>query len=231
MRIAEVFCSLQGEGLLTGTPSVFIRTSGCNLRCAFCDTPYASWEPEGEEMSVSQIVERVASREERHVVLTGGEPMIFLEATPLTRELRRLGRHITIETAGTRHQPVECDLMSISPKLSNSTPITANGQLGHGWVQRHDQRRIAPEVIRRLVREYVYQFKFVVESLASCAEVERYLAGFPEIDRCRVMLMPEGTDPKTLRERADWLEPYCREHGLLYCPRKQIEWYGLQRGT
>ncbi len=61
MRIAEIFRSLQGEGRLTGVESVFVRTSGCNLRCGFCDTPYASWSPEGEDLSVDEILERVKS--------------------------------------------------------------------------------------------------------------------------------------------------------------------------
>src|SRR5262245_8514702 len=126
MRIAEVYSSLQGEGLLTGTPSVFVRASGCNLRCWFCDTPYTSWEPEGEDWSVEAVVEEVERLAEwgrlpacrdngrqdacptgpagpagptRHVVITGGEPMLFAEMIPLCRRLRKLGFHITIETA------------------------------------------------------------------------------------------------------------------------------------
>jgi 7-carboxy-7-deazaguanine synthase len=108
MRIAEIYRSLQGEGRLTGTESVFVRFSGCNLRCGFCDTPYASWQPEGDYLSVSEVmaeIERVAE-DTRHVVITGGEPMLSPELVPLCAELRRHGRHITIETAGTRYQPV-----------------------------------------------------------------------------------------------------------------------------
>ncbi|HYW79240.1 MAG TPA: 7-carboxy-7-deazaguanine synthase QueE, partial [Thermoguttaceae bacterium] len=74
MRIAELFQSIQGEGRLTGTESVFVRVAGCNLRCSFCDTPYASWSPEGQGMSIEQIIARVESFGTRHVVLTGGEP-------------------------------------------------------------------------------------------------------------------------------------------------------------
>ena len=206
MRIAEVFRSIQGEGLLTGTPSVFVRSSGCNLRCSFCDTPYASWEPEGEDWPVEAVVARVVELGERHVVLTGGEPMLFGDLVPLGKELARLGRHVTIETAGTRYLPVRCDLMSISPKLSNSDPSAGQAC---DWTQRHAQRRHAPDVIRRLAAEYVCQFKFVVDSRETCDEVERYLAEFPEIDRSRVMLMPQAADAATLAQRAQWLEPYC----------------------
>ena len=98
MRIAEIYHSIQGEGELTGTPSTFVRTSGCNLRCTFCDTPFTSWEPEGDDLSVRRIVEAVSELGCPHVVLTGGEPMLFAELIPLCEKLRADGRHITIET-------------------------------------------------------------------------------------------------------------------------------------
>src|SRR5436189_4792704 len=122
MRIAEIYASRQGEGLLTGTPSVFVRASGCNLRCGFCDTPFTSWTPEGDDLSVDEIVARTLALEVEHIVITGGEPMLFAEMVPLTQQLQHHGTHITIETAGTLSLPVTCDLISISPKLSNSTP-------------------------------------------------------------------------------------------------------------
>jgi len=228
MRVAEIFQSIQGEGRLTGTRSVFVRTSGCNLRCAYCDTPYAASTPEGDDLSVEEIITRVEQLGSSHLVLTGGEPMLFAELIPLSAELRRLKKHITIETAGTLYLPVECDLMSISPKLSNSVPPMGTDPR---WQRRHELNRHAPEVIRRLVAEYDYQFKFVVKMVEDCHEVDRYLREFPEIDRGRVMLMPEGIEAARLAETAKWLEPYCREHGLGFCPRRQIEWFGPVRGT
>ena len=228
MQIAELYPSIQGEGILTGTQSVFVRASGCNLRCWYCDTPYASWNPEGEDLSVEEIVARVAGLELSHVVLTGGEPMLFAELIPLAAELRRLGLHVTIETAGTLYLPVECDLMSISPKLANSTPPDEDNP---HWAVRHDHSRHSPDTIRRLVGEHEYQVKFVVESVEDCSDVEEYLREMPEIDRARVLLMPQGTDRAELAEKGRWLEPYCAEHGLRYCPRRQIEWFGSRRGT
>jgi 7-carboxy-7-deazaguanine synthase len=232
MRIAEIFRSLQGEGRLTGVDSVFVRTSGCNLRCRFCDTRYASWEPEGEYLSVEEVVARVAATSAEtgldHVVVTGGEPLMLPELVPLCAELRRRGMHITIETAGTRYQPVECDLMAVSPKLSNSTPHVEEAP---EWIDLHERNRAAPDILRRLNDDYDCQFKFVVDSLADCEEVTAYLADFPEIDRSRILLMPMGTKPAELAAKARWIEPYCEEHGLTFCPRRHIEWFGCRRGT
>ena len=228
MRIAELYESVQGEGRLTGTPSVFVRVSGCNLRCDFCDTPYTSWNPEGEDLSVAQIVQRTLDFPAAHVVVTGGEPMLFAELIPLCAELRAAGRHITIETAGTLYLPVACDLMSISPKLSNSTP---SERRAGAWRDRHERTRHAPAVIHRLLADYDYQLKFVVESPADCDEIERYLAEFPEVDRRRVLLMPQGTDLAHLTAIREWLEPLCQAREFVFCPRKHIEWYGAKRGT
>jgi len=242
MRIAEIFRSIQGEGRLTGVDSVFVRTSGCNLRCRYCDTPYASWSPEGEDLSVSEILEKVSETTSplplgegaccnaapAHVVLTGGEPMLFAELIPLTAALRERDCHITVETAGTLYLPVACDLMSISPKLSNSTPPS---ELDPRWTWRHTINRHAPEVIRRLLAEYDCQLKFVVDCPDDCREIEEYLAEFPEVERPRVMLMPQGVEAEVLAEKAVWLEPYCADHSFTFCPRRQIEWFGCQRGT
>jgi len=228
MRVAEIFQSRQGEGLLAGTPSAFVRASGCNLRCWYCDTPYASWRPEGDDLSVEEIVHRVAGFDVRHAVLTGGEPMLFAELIPLAARLRELAYHITIETAGTLYLPVACDLMSISPKLAGSTPSATDEPK---WAVRHQRTREAPDVLRRLLAQYEYQVKFVVDSLDDCSEVENYLTRLPDIDRAKVLLMPQGTDQPSLEAKARWLEPYCREHGLKFCPRQQILWYGYQRGT
>jgi 7-carboxy-7-deazaguanine synthase len=228
MRVAEIYRSLQGEGALTGTPSVFVRTSGCNLRCSFCDTPYASWQPEGDDLSVDEILGQVEALGAAHVVLTGGEPMLFAELIPLAAGLRALVRHITIETAGTLYLPVECDLMSISPKLSNSTP---EAERAGSWTVRHEQARRAPDVLRRLAARYEYQIKFVVDVPEDCGEIEDFLALFPELDRARVLLMPQGVSAGDLERKQDWLSAYCQRHGLGFCPRKQIEWFGLARGT
>jgi 7-carboxy-7-deazaguanine synthase len=154
--------------------------------------------------------------------------MLFSQLLPLTEQLAKDGHHITIETAGTRYLPVICDLMSISPKLSNSTPSV---ELAGPWHEQHERSRHVPDVIRQLTARYDYQLKFVVDTPADFVEIEDYLRDFPAIDRSRVLLMPQGTDAAILAQKSVWLEPYCREHGWLFCPRRHIEWFGLKRGT
>ncbi len=228
MRVAEIYLSIQGEGLLTGTQSVFVRTSGCNLRCWFCDTPFASWAPEGDDLAIEEIIQQVDDLDCRHVVLTGGEPMLHAELVPLAAALAGSGRHVTIETAGTLDLPLTCHLMSISPKLSNSTPSPRHHP---AWSLRHEQTRDRATVVARLMRDYEHQLKFVVDRPADCREVEEYLSRLPGVDPRRVLLMPQGTHVDQLRHTANWLKPYCQAHGWRFCPRRQIEWFGLVRGT
>lgn len=231
MLISEVFYSLQGEGELTGVPSVFVRTSGCNLRCAWCDTPYASWNPEGELRTVPQLVALVQEhRAARHVVLTGGEPMIAKDIRPLAAELKSLGYHITIETAATvAPDGIACDLASLSPKLINSAP----DPIEHGaWRKKHDATRWNPEAVRAWVDRYPYQFKFVVARPEDVDELEHMLAALHrEIPRHKVLLMPEATTLEKMRARASWLGEVCKERGYRYAHRLHIELYGNKRGT
>ncbi len=225
MQIAEIFHSIQGEGRFTGTPSVFVRTSGCNLRCWFCDTPYTSWKPEGTAWSVEAILDEVARHNCSHVVLTGGEPMLVLDLVSLAQELSRRGAFVTIETAGTVDLPVVADLMSISPKLGNSTPV------GDEWAARHDQRRHAPAVIRRLIRDYAYQLKFVINSPDDVADVEQWLAEFPEVDPTQVYLMPQAITAEALREKSAWIRNDAVERGWQFSPRLHVELFGARRGV
>jgi 7-carboxy-7-deazaguanine synthase len=227
VKIAEIFYSVQGEGMLTGTPSVFVRTSGCNLRCTWCDTPYTSWAPEGVAMSVAEIVAEVRRHPATHVVLTGGEPMIQPEVVELAHALHHAGLHVTIETAGTVWAPVVCDLMSISPKLANSTPLDRDGGR---WAAVHERLRRQPEIVRQLMAEYAYQLKFVIAARADMEEVERLIDSV-QADRSRVLLMPEGADAATLSERGRWLVEICKERGYRFSPRLHVMLWGNRRGV
>jgi 7-carboxy-7-deazaguanine synthase len=229
MRIAELFYSIQGEGKLMGVPSAFVRVSGCNLRCVWCDTPYASWNPEGQEMSVDRILGRVGEFGARHVVVTGGEPLIMPDIEPLCEALAAAEYHITVETAATVFKPLRLDLASLSPKLANSTPLYREG----GRLARmHEQRRLNVPVIQSFIDTApLFQLKFVVADPADLREIQQVLG---ELRRWRpedVLLMPEGTDAATLASRAAWLTEMCKQHGYRYCPRLHIELYGNRRGS
>ena len=229
MRIAEIFHSIQGEGLLAGVPSIFIRTSGCNLRCHWCDTPYASWKPEGPEMSIEEILKKLTEWNCDHVVLTGGEPMIAPDLPELATVLKKQKKHITIETAGTiLPNGIPCDLASLSPKLANSTPSLERDP---AWAKKHETTRLQPEVIAEWIRKYPFQLKFVVSSENDLAEIKSLLLKLPKISADRVLLMPEGVDTQTLASRSPWLVEICKREGFSFCPRLHIELFGHTRGT
>jgi 7-carboxy-7-deazaguanine synthase len=249
MRIAEIYASLQGEGLLAGTPSGFVRASGCNLRCHWCDTPFASWEPEGDDWPVPRILEELATLDSshtdggltrhtdgglgRHAVITGGEPLIFADTVALCRALRQAGWHVTIETAGTVLPPGVAapdlaDLMSISPKLASSAPPAG------AWRARHEAARRDDTVLAALMTAS-HQLKFVIDSPADFTEACRWIddlvaAGAP-VDRRTVFMMPQGRTTAELDRTGRWLLSECRRAGFCFGPRHHIAWFGDVRGT
>jgi 7-carboxy-7-deazaguanine synthase len=233
MRIADIFYSIQGEGELTGIPSVFIRTSGCNLRCRWCDTPYASWNPEGDDWALEAILAEVKKYPEAiHVVLTGGEPLIAKGIHDLAKELKHLGYHITIETAGTVDPDgILCDLASLSPKLNNSTPDPE--QFGEAWVARHENTRANPQAFDDWIKNYNYQIKYVVSSLEDCKLLDAMyqLIYQHSIPKSKIMLMPEGVTKEELNGRKNWLIAFCKENGYRYCNRLHIDLFGNTRAT
>ena len=230
MLVSEIFFSLQGEGELIGVPSVFVRLSGCNLRCNWCDTPFASWNPEGEALSIDQIIAQVSIHPARHVVLTGGEPMIASGIRELATEIKKLGYHITIETAATIvPEGIPCDLASLSPKLANAAP---DERLPASWRERHEKLRWQPDVLLAWLKQYTYQLKFVVATEADVDEIEAMICELGEpVPRAKILLMPEGTSPEVLRSRSGWLSELCKARGYRYAPRLHIELYGNRRGT
>jgi 7-carboxy-7-deazaguanine synthase len=198
MQISEIFYSIQGEGILTGVPSVFVRTSGCNLRCTWCDTPYTSWKPDGIDVGFGPILANVRRHWCGYVVVTGGEPMIAPEIVELTEKLKGIEHHITIETSGTVFKPVVCDLMSISPKLANSTPWDEDDGR---WAEQHERTRYKPDVLKELVARYPYQLKFVVDSREDIPEI-RDIVNEVGAEKQRVLLMPQGRNRRELAERS-----------------------------
>jgi 7-carboxy-7-deazaguanine synthase len=232
LPISETFVSIQGEGKLTGTPSWFCRLSGCNLRCTWCDTPYASWAPEKTDRTIESIVEEATASGTKHAVLTGGEPMIFKELIELSRQLTRVGMHITIETAGTVTLPgVSCHLMSISPKLANSTPTNDSRDPQGTWAKRHEQRRLSLETLKELIASSTdRQLKFVVASPSDLPEIESVIDQLDGLEPHDVMLMPEGVSVPN-NDSIQWVIDTCLQRGWSYCPRIHIQLFGDTRGT
>ena len=228
MRIAEIFYSIQGEGRLVGTPSVFIRTSGCNLRCVWCDTPYTSWRPEGLDWTLAEILAEVKNYPTSYVVITGGEPLLQGEIEELTNRLKQKGHHITVETAATIFKPVVCDLISMSPKLSNSTPWKRE----KGKVAKmHEAHRLNIPVIQSFMDRYDYQLKFVVEQKRDFTEIQGILRRLKHADPTRVVIMAQGRTKREISKKAPRIVDLCKAHGFRYTPRLQIDLYGNRRGT
>ena len=238
LPINELFYSLQGEGKLTGIPSVFIRTSGCNLRCWFCDSYHTSWEPTHATMSLDEIIKEVQSHEVAdHVVLTGGEPLIHDNAVTLLERLDDLGYHTTVETNGTIHRDAPIDLASISPKLASSKPTTEKDPKGDGeWVERHEDRRINYEVLGGLVDDYDSQLKFVVTGPDDLTEIEEVIAELREASSSRisdseVLLMPEGITQDELDSRRTEVAELAMEYGYRYTTRLHVDLWNDAPGT
>lgn len=240
LRIQERFVSVQGEGALVGVPSSFIRVSGCNLRCVWCDTPLTSWTPEGETTSLDELL-RWCSEGPRHVVLTGGEPMLFSPTAELARRLRTAGHHVTIETAGTVWcEGLEADLLSISPKLAHSTPWARAAELGKSKLAlMHEAARLDMNVLERLLASFAWQLKFVVRTATPellATDLQQIEALLDELKigpeaRERVLLMPEGVDDESLRAGYLAALASCKDRGFRLGLRLHIHLFGHRPGT
>ena len=225
MIVNEIFYSLQGEGFLSGMPSVFVRMAGCPLRCRWCDTKYAWAEDAGQELGIAEIVEAVERWHCRFVVITGGEPMVNFEIRQLVRELKAADKHITIETAGIAYIPgVPCDLMSISPKLSNSVPPEAESAAVH------EDSRLDLAVLGELIANYHYQLKFVVDSVNDVPEIQEVIEQTGNIDPTMVMLMPQASTKDELTSRSSVVAEICRSTGFAFSQRLHILLWDSQKG-
>ncbi len=232
MKVSEIFYSLQGEGFLAGVPSVFVRLAGCPLRCRWCDTKYARDYEAGREYEVADIVETVQKYDCRYVVITGGEPLVTAELEAreglkqLTKTLKDNGWHITIETVGGWFmEDLACDLMSISPKLSNAVPKNSIDAVIH----KKNQPDIA--VLGELIDKYDYLLKFVVDTEADLAEILSVIKRIDNVDRNKVMLMPQAATRKEYLAKSPMVAELCTQTGFAFCQRLQILLWNNERGT
>ncbi|MFC3960217.1 7-carboxy-7-deazaguanine synthase QueE [Halovivax cerinus] len=253
LPINELFYSLQGEGRLAGVPSVFVRTSGCNLRCWFCDSYHTSWEPTHAWQSVDDVVAEIAGHDADHVVLTGGEPLIHDASVDLLDRLDALDYHVTVETNGTIYRDAPIDLASVSPKLASSTPTPERPPAGvdasdgpdaadvettadtepspdavAAWTERHEADRIDLDALATLVETYDTQLKFVVTDESDLDEITDLLQNLraratTPIPNGDVLLMPEGTTRDALDEHRNRVAQLALTHGFRYTPRLHVD--------
>jgi 7-carboxy-7-deazaguanine synthase len=225
MRINEIFYSLQGEGFLAGVPSVFIRVAGCPLRCRWCDTKY-TWDKEaGRQYGTEQIVRAVQQWPCKFVVITGGEPMVDSDLPRLVRELKAAGKHITIETAGIAYIPdMSCDLMSISPKLSNSVPDESK------LAAIHKNLKLDLAVLGALIDNYNYQLKFVVDCESDLPEIEKTIEKLANANREKIMLMPQAATRRELLDKSPMVAEFCKHTGYAFSQRLQVLLWNNERG-
>jgi len=224
--VNEIFYSLQGEGFLAGLPSVFVRLAGCPLRCRWCDTKYAWAETAGTDYSIAEIIQTVQQWPCKFIVITGGEPMINSDLRQLAQELKAAGKHVTIETAGIAFIPdMSCDLMSISPKLSNSTPDDP------ALAAVHEDSRLDIAVLRKLIDEYSCQLKFVVESQADLPEIQQTIEEMGNVDPEKVMLMPQAATRDELLVKSPIVAELCKRTGFAFSQRLQVLLWNNQKGT
>ena len=226
--VSEIFFSVQGEGVHAGTPSVFLRTYYCNLSCSWCDTKY-TWQNQetarqGTDyrlMDARTLTEETAKYGCKHLVVTGGEPLLHQRAlAPALARLKRKRFSIEVETNGTIVPTSEMvravDCFNVSPKTSNSSV--------------EERARVHPAALRTLVESQKAWFKFVVSEKRDLNEVDAMVSGH-HLPRDRVMLMPEGTDRAALLERSQWLVEDCKQRGFRFTPRLHILLFGNRRAT
>jgi 7-carboxy-7-deazaguanine synthase len=226
MIINEIFYSLQGEGFLAGVPSVFVRLAGCPLRCRWCDTKYAWDQRAGQDYTLTDIVQTVQQWPCKFIVITGGEPMINSDLPQLVRQLKAADKHITIETAGIAHIPdISCDLMSISPKLSNSAPIDPE------LAATHEDSRLDIAVLRKLIDNYEYHLKFIVDSKSDVAEIQQTLEKIGNVDFEKVMVMPQAATREELLAKSSMVAEICKHTGFIFCQRLQVLLWNNEKGT
>lgn len=240
----EIFHSIQGEGKSIGVPSVFVRTSLCNLHCIWCDTDY-TWNWEGtrfphvhdaqpgyrkfskkdwiDQCSILSVAQTVASFHCRNVILTGGEPMLQQSALVKLMELLRQssqGYHFEVETNGTLVPSPEFDAAidqyNVSPKLDNS---------GNPLKLRHK-----PAALRFFATSPKAFFKFVVAAQSDLEEVLHLIHQY-QIPAENVWLMPEGSTAAVLSQRRKWLVEICKRNNFRYTDRLHVQIWGAKKGV
>lgn len=232
-----IFHTIQGEGRYIGTPSTFIRLSGCNLRCTWrntdntitcCDTPYSSFEPENYQQTIADAISQIQQINCHYVVITGGEPFLQPHAITLINQLVKQGYHVTVETNGTILSVDRAQFLSISPKLASSCTPTAP------HYRQHQQQRLNPAILAKLVTR-PHQLKFVVNSPGDIEEIEAIIAELKQrnghYDEDSIYLMPQGDTAPQLHAKLPWLIDIAKTKNWHVTDRLHIRLWGTRRGV
>jgi 7-carboxy-7-deazaguanine synthase len=224
VKISEIFKSIQGEGRLEGVPSVLVRLSGCNLNCCWCDTKDRFPSEKSLEIDCNDLTEQLSSYNCKNLIITGGEPLINPQILEITRTLKEAGFHITIETNATVIKTIDCDLVSMSPKLSHSIPYnSSNWQL----IEQHNKSRLNLEAIKYFIKNYDYQIKLVVRDRAEdFDEINDLLNQIGDYDPFKVLIMPLASSRNQLFKVQKNLVRLCIKNGLRYANRLQLQIWG-----
>lgn len=233
----RVFHTIQGEGKFIGYPSVFVRTTRCNLRCAWknkdgsitrCDTPHTSFDPEIEVNITDKVIEEISSHNCNHVVVTGGEPYFQKETVNLINGIVENGHFVTVETNGTIYRPSKASFISISPKLSSSS---SDPELGY----KHEFQRLNYDALEQFVLNHDYQFKFVInteEDVREILDIAEAIYQRCQVDiRRNIWLMPQGTHEHQFDEKILWIFEICKKYDWNFSDRLHIRVWGQQKGV
>lgn len=256
LPVVELFHSIQGEGIYTGVPSIFLRVTGCNLRCVFknsiCDTSYTSFKAEKpifadlDEIADAIYALHVKYPNTKHLVITGGEPMLYKEGiVELLDGISYLNFHVTVETNGTLGIIEELngdfnyiDLYSVSPKLSTSVDKEFKF-VSRIKAAQHNKIRLNYEKLAEYFNHpnrSQTQLKFVYSGEASVAEIKQIIERLNgeyhcEIQPKDILLMPEGANKEQLEMNSLACAEVCMREGWGFCDRLHIRIWNDKKGV
>lgn len=219
MHIAEIFYSIQGEGTHTGKPAIFIRLTGCHLRCVWCDSKFTWNMKSGKKMIIDQIIKTLKKYPCKHLVITGGEPLL---QQPVLRELLKKlnppqtkNYYIEVETSGSLQPQINelVDQYNCSPKLSNAK-------------NRPIPYRIS---LPKFPQEKTY-YKFVIDKKSDIKELKKFIKDHA-LPKDKIILMPQGTTKSEIAKRTTWLAEICKKENWRLSTRLHIEIWGNKRGV
>ena len=226
MKISEIFSSIQGEGIHAGKPSVFLRTALCNLKCVWCDTKYTwDWDnydysKEVHEIPIEKVIEKIKEFEPKHIVITGGEPLI--QQNDIALLLSKLGDDYFVEVE------TDCTIIPDSVMLEhvnhwNVSPKTSNSGNSR-------EAREIPQCYDFFVKLENSVFKFVIENESDLVEIDELITKY-SIPKNKILLMPQASTKDELNLKKEEIEKIAMANGLLFSSRLQVERWGNQRGT